>query len=424
MSTKFIRPRGTEDIYYEYSQKFQTLTTTFYKLAHMYGYSFIETPTIEHKELFIRSVGSSDIVHKEFYDFVDKGDREIVLRPEGTAGVIRAVVENKMLDKYPHPLKFFYIEQMFRYERPQSGRLRQFHQFGVECISTNSYNDDVEMILMATDIIKSLGIKQCELSINNIGNFQTRALWTKALSEYFHKYEKDLTEDSLKRIDVNPLRILDDKIDGKKDFVKNAPAIDEFLTKEEVEYFDNIKNALDKLNIKYVVDKSMVRGLDYYTNFVFEINSTHEGLAGQPTLIGGGRYANLVKELNGNIDAPSTGFATGIERLIIACDLENKEWDNIETVDTIVISLDQSTNLYVQQILAELRKNNISCTCNFSSNKIKNGFKLAETLKAKFVIIAGKKEFENNSIEIKNQITMEQKTIGLNEMISFIKKGK
>ena len=168
----------------------------------------------------------------------------------------------------------------------------------------------------------------------------------------------------------------------------------------------------------------MVRGLDYYTNFVFEINSTHEGLAGQPTLIGGGRYANLVKELNGNIDAPSTGFATGIERLIIACDLENKEWDNIETVDTVVISLDQSTNLYVQQILAELRKNNISCTCNFSSNKIKNGFKLAETLKAKFVIIAGKKEFENNSIEIKNQITMEQKTIGLNEMISFIKKGK
>ena len=329
-----------------------------------------------------------------------------------------------MLDKYPHPLKFFYIEQMFRYERPQSGRLRQFHQFGVECISTNSYNDDVEMILMATDIIKALGIKQCELSINNIGNFQTRALWTKALSEYFHKYEKDLTEDSLKRIDVNPLRILDDKIDGKKDFVKNAPAIDEFLTKEEVEYFDNIKNALDKLNIKYVVDKSMVRGLDYYTNFVFEINSTHEGLAGQPTLIGGGKYANLVKELNGNIDAPSTGFATGIERLIIACDLENKEWDNIETVDTVVISLDQSTNLYVQQILAELRKNNISCTCNFSSNKIKNGFKLAETLKAKFVIIAGKKEFENNSIEIKNQITMEQKTIGLNEMISFIKKGK
>ena len=421
MSKDIQRLRGTIDIYYEYAQQFVAVVDNCTKLAKLYGYKYIETPAIEPKSLFVSSVGeSSDIVKKEFYDFADKGGREIVLRPEGTASVIRAVVENKMLNQYSHPLRVYYCEPMFRYERPQSGRLREFHQFGVECIDTNSYMDDVETLIFAYKIINSLGIKNVTLSINNIGNFSSRSKWIDALKKYFNKYKNQLTEDSINRIESNPLRILDDKIDGKKDFVKAAPKVDNFLTKQEIEYFDNIIKELKRQNIHFVIDPTIVRGLDYYTNFVFEINSNEKGLAGQPTLLGGGRYNNLVGRFASE-DVGCIGFACGIERILIQLELEGISLPEVDKVQVVIANLDESCNGTVINIMNDLRKNDISVVCNFNTYKIRNHFNVADRLNCEQVIILGKKELENKKVLIKNQKTLKQEEVKISEIINFLK---
>ena len=421
MSKDIQRLRGTIDIYYEYAQQFVAVVDNCTKLAKLHGYQYIETPVIEPKSLFVSSVGeSSDIVKKEFYDFADKGGREIVLRPEGTASVIRAVVENKMLNQYSHPLRVYYCEPMFRYERPQSGRLREFHQFGVECIDTNSYMDDVETLIFAYKIINSLGIKNVTLSINNIGNFSSRSKWIDALKKYFNKYKNQLTEDSINRIESNPLRILDDKIDGKKDFVKAAPKVDNFLTKQEIEYFDNIIKELKRQNIHFVIDPTIVRGLDYYTNFVFEINSNEKGLAGQPTLLGGGRYNNLVGRFASE-DVGCIGFACGIERILVQLELEGISLPEVDKVQVVIANLDESCNGTVINIMNDLRKNDISVVCNFNTYKIRNHFNVADRLNCEQVIILGKKELENKKVLIKNQKTLKQEEVKISEIVNFLK---
>ena len=421
MSKGIQRLRGTIDIYYEYAQQFVAVVDNCTKLAKLHGYKYIETPVIEPKSLFVSSVGeSSDIVKKEFYDFADKGGREIVLRPEGTASVIRAIVENKMLNQYSHPLRVYYCEPMFRYERPQSGRLREFHQFGVECIDTNSYMDDVETLIFAYKMINSLGIKNVTLSINNIGNFSSRSKWIDALKEYFNKYKDQLTEDSINRIESNPLRILDDKIDGKKDFVKAAPKVDNFLTKQEIEYFDSIIKELKRQNIPLVIDPTMVRGLDYYTNFVFEINSNEKGLAGQPTLLGGGRYNNLVGRFASE-DVGCIGFACGIERILVQLELERISLPEVDKVQVVIANLDESCNGTVIDIMNDLRKNNISVVCNFNTCKIRNHFNVADRLNCEQVIILGKKELENKKVLIKNQKTLKQEEVKISEIVNFLK---
>ena len=421
MSKDIQRLRGTIDIYHEYAKQFVAVVDNCTKLAKLYGYKYIETPAIEPKSLFVSSVGeSSDIVKKEFYDFADKGGREIVLRPEGTASVIRAVVENKMLNQYSHPLRVYYCEPMFRYERPQSGRLREFHQFGVECIDTNSYMDDVETLIFAYKMINSLGIKNVTLSINNIGNFSSRSKWIDALKKYFNKYKNQLTEDSINRIESNPLRILDDKIDGKKDFVKAAPKVDNFLTKQEIEYFDNIIKELKRQNIPLVIDPTMVRGLDYYTNFVFEINSNEKGLAGQPTLLGGGRYNNLVGRFASE-DVGCIGFACGIERILVQLELEGISLPEVNKVQVVIANLDESCNGTVINIMNDLRKNDISVVCNFNTYKIRNHFNVADRLNCEQVIILGKKELENKKVLIKNQKTLKQEEVKISEIINFLK---
>ena len=421
MSKNIQRLRGTIDIYYEYAQQFVAVVDNCTKLAKLHGYKYIETPVIEPKSLFVSSVGeSSDIVKKEFYDFADKGGREIVLRPEGTASVIRAVVENKMLNQYSHPLRVYYCEPMFRYERPQSGRLREFHQFGVECIDTNSYMDDVETLIFAYKIINSLGIKNVTLSINNIGNFSSRSKWIDALKKYFNKYKNQLTEDSINRIESNPLRILDDKIDGKKDFVKAAPKVDNFLTKQEIEYFDNIIKELKRQNIPLVIDPTMVRGLDYYTNFVFEINSTEPKLAAQSTLLGGGRYNNLLAKL-GAKDEGCIGFACGIERIIEQLELENISLKTNDNIKIVVAPLDAKCNSAALDILNKLRDNNIGAICNFNAYKIRNHFNLADKTQCEQIIIIGEKEMANKKVLIKNQKTLKQTEVAINKIIEFLK---
>lgn len=422
MENKYSRPRGTQDLYFEESDKFSSLVNHIYKIANLYGYKNITTPIFEHKNLFVRSVGdSSDIVNKEFYDFVDKGGREISLRPEGTAGVIRAVIENKLLDKYSSPLKLCYFGPMFRYERPQSGRLREFHQFGVECVNANSYLIDAEIIILAHKIVNSLGLKNIKLSINNIGNFSSREKWLKDLTKYFNKYQDGLTIDSIKRINTNPLRILDDKIDSKKSFVINAPKIDKYLSNEEKQNFENILKVLDQNKIKYTIDHSIVRGLDYYTGAVFEINSSANVLKSQPTLVGGGRYNNLVAELGGK-NVPCMGFAIGIERMLIALEDQGINLNNTKSIDVLVASLSENAKTFALNLCEQLRNNQISCICNFDTIKIKSHFNLASKLHAKYVIIIGDNEFKSNLLTIKNQKTMKEEKIKLKDLIKYLSK--
>lgn len=423
------KPRGTQDYIYELDPGFDILCESCKMIARLNGFYQIKTPTFEYKELFIRTVGdTSDIVNKEFYEFKDKSDRDLCLRPELTASVCRAVVENKLLHRMPHPIKFFYIEPMYRYERPQSGRLRMFHQFGVECVATDSYYDDVDMILLATSILGAFGLNEYVIKINNICSSKTRAKWIDALKSYFAKYKDQLTPDSQARLDKNPLRILDDKIDGKKDFVKTAPKIVDFATREEIDYFKKITDALKEMQINYVIDDTLVRGLDYYCNFIFEIESTSDLLKGQPTLIGGGRYNTMIKELGGD-DANCVGFALGIERMLVALTnspILKKAIDSYKSVDVVVANLAEETSLISSMICKMLRIAGVSCTTNRNTTKLEKHFKYAESQKAKYVIIVGPKDIRKQVVLVKNQLTMEQDEVKVAKLVDYFikKKGK
>ena len=421
------KPRGTLDYIYELEPGFDVITEVCKKVAKLNGFYQIKTPVFEYKELFVRTVGdTSDIVNKEFYEFKDKGDRDMVLRPELTASVCRCVVENKLLHKMHLPIKLFYIEPMFRYERPQSGRLRQFHQFGVECIGANSYYYDVDMVLLALNILEAFAYKDYVLKINNICSSATRAKWIEALKKYFEPFKDKLTEDSQNRLSRNPLRILDDKIDGKKDFVKQAPKITDFATNDEIEYFAKITKALKEMNIPFVVDDTLVRGLDYYCNFIFEIDSTSELLKGQPTLAGGGRYNTMTKELGGD-DANCVGFAMGIERLLVALS-DNKVLkgliDKYKNIDVCIANLDESTEQITSVIAKMLRISGISVIANRNVTKLEKHFKYAESQHAKYVIIVGPKEVKNKVVLIKDQLTMKQEEVAINKIVDFFIKKR
>ena len=419
------KPRGTQDYIFELEPEFDIVCQLCSMVAKLNGFYQVKTPIFEHKELFVRTVGAtSDIVNKEFYEFKDKSDRNMVLRPELTAGVCRAVVENKLLNKMPLPIRMFYIEPMFRYERPQSGRLRMFHQFGVEIVSTNSYYDDVELIIFAISILSAFNLQDYIIKINNICSSNTRAKWIEALKKYFKPFKKDLTEDSIARLDKNPLRILDDKIDGKKDFVKKAQKVIEFATKEEIQYFKNITKALDLMKIRYVVDDTLVRGLDYYCNFIFEIESTSKKLAGQPTLIGGGRYNSMTKELGGP-DSNCCGFALGIERLLIALQ-DNKVMKNqvskYKSVDVFIANLCDETSLPTTTLLQFLRIAGFSALTNWNTFKLDKHFKFAQTQKAKYVVILGKKEMDKDIVIVKDQKTMKQEEVKVGDLVTYLAK--
>ena len=421
------KPRGTQDYIYELEPGFDIVCEACKTIAKLNGFYQIKTPTFEYKELFIRTVGdTSDIVNKEFYEFKDKGDRDMVLRPELTASVCRAVVENKLLHRMPHPLKFFYIEPMYRYERPQSGRLRMFHQFGVECIASDSYYDDVDMILLAESILGTFGLKDYVLKINNICSSATRAKWIDALKVYFNDYKDQLTPDSLSRLDKNPLRILDDKIDGKKGFVKLAPKVTQFATADEIAYFKKITDALAELQVPYVIDETLVRGLDYYCNFIFEIESTSDLLKGQPTLVGGGRYNSMIKELGGD-DANCVGFALGIERLLVALTGNgalNKAIDEYKKIDVVVANLAEETSLVSSMICKMLRIAGFSCTTNRNTTKLEKHFKYAQSQNAKYVIIVGPRDVKKQVVLVKNQLTMKQEEVKVSKLVEYFLKKK
>ena len=409
------RPKGTKDIFGDRQLAREYILNILKSFAKTYNFNKISTPTFERKEVFVKSAGeTSDIVSKEMYEFEDKKGRKMTLRPEGTAGVIRAIVENKLYARLP--LKLFYEGSMFRYENPQQGRQREFTQFGVEIISEKSPFLDAEVITLAYTILKSLKLP-FKLVINSIGDKDTKEKYSLALKEYFNKHKDELTNDSINRIESNPMRILDDKIDGAKDVVKKAPIISDFYSVESKKYFDSLLEFLDSMDIKYEVDYRLVRGLDYYTDTAFEFVSTSDRVGSQSTIIGGGRYDNLVKQFGGP-ELSGVGFGIGVERLVNDFIEMDKMSEIEEDLDVYVLNISEGQEISVSGIVYMLRSCGISTEWNYKPLRIKKAFNKADKSKAKIIVIAGENELKEGNVKVK--ISGKEKTVDINDLIKYI----
>ncbi|AJQ45477.1 histidyl-tRNA synthase [Ureaplasma diversum] len=421
--SNYNRVRGTVDLYGLDMLLFKQLEQTLFKISNQYHFKMIQTPIFEEAKLFQRTAGdSSDLVSKEMYLFKDKGDRLLALRPEGTAGVIRAVVEEKMLNNNPYPLKLMYFSSCFRYERPQSGRQRQFHQFGVELLNANSIYDDFEVISLADQILKQLKIVDYNLEINYISTPKQRLAWINALKTYFYQYYDQLTLVSQQRLETNVLRILDDKEEAHKDFVKNAPKISAFISQDEQQEFDQLLKLLDQANIKYQINYNLVRGLDYYEGVVFEFVSTANVLVGQSTLIGGGRYGSLVSELNGP-NVQGVGFGLGVERILIMLKyyLDQEQTNQLFKKDApvyLVGCLDANLLTNLNQLVHHLRANSkLVIESNYNSYKIDKLLKQGERINAQYLLLLAPTEFANNQIIVRNLVTKTQQCVDYHQFI-------
>lgn len=413
------RPKGTKDIYGINSKLRDFVKRILYDIAKIYDLEYIETPIFENTEVFTKSSGeSSDIINKEMYTFLDKGGRSISLRPEGTAGAIRAIVENKLwtLDSLQ---KFFYFGPMFRYERPQFGRQRQFTQFGIEFIGNDSPHVDLEVILIAHTILSTLKIDFI-LEINYLGDYETQEKYKESLKKYFLKNFSKLSADSKRRIDTNVLRILDSKDSDDKKLFANAPKIDEYYHSKSKSDFDLLKKMMDKLDINYQWNKNLVRGLDYYSNLVFEFIPKLKSDHSQSTIIGGGRYNNLLSKFDGP-NLSGIGFGIGFERLCLFAN-ENNKFNTYEFYypDIFIANLEDDTIFTSQTISYTLRKLGYIVNFNLkSTKKIIKLFKKFEDSKAKLMIIVGKKELQNNNIKVRLQDKTE-KIISIDNLIEFV----
>ena len=413
------KPKGTYDLYGDTSKKVKELEKLMNSLMEKYNYEYIRTPHFESSELFHRGVGeTTDIVSKETYDFKDRGDRNMTLRPEGTAGVVRSYIENKMYGEAINPRKLWYYGPMYRYERPQSGRFREFYQFGVEVFGTNNPMMDAEVISIPVNFYKILGLKGIKVNINTLGDRESRENYRQAVLDYFKPYINDLCDDCKSRYEKNPLRILDCKIDGNKDIMKNAPKIIDYLNEESKEHFEQLKKYLDVLQIDYVVNPNLVRGLDYYTHTVFEVEASVEGFGSQNVLCGGGRYDHLVENVGGP-STPGVGFAMGMERLMTALEYENINVVEDEHIDCYIIPMEKGIE-YSFALLQDLRLNGFNVDIDYMNRKIQNNFKQADRLKAKFVIIIGEDEVKNNVLTVKNNHTKEEFKVNTLDIIDFL----
>ncbi|MGM8141243.1 histidine--tRNA ligase [Enterococcus italicus] len=411
---KYQRPKGTNDILPGESEKWQFVEETARLLFKDYQFDEIRTPLFEHIEVISRSVGdTSDIVTKEMYDFYDKGDRHITLRPEGTAPIVRSFVENKLYGpEFPKPYKVYYTGPMFRYERPQKGRLRQFHQIGVECFGSKNPATDVEIMAMALAFFEQLGISDLRLVINTLGDSETRVSYRQALIEYLTPFEEQLSADSKRRLHENPLRVLDSKDKKDKEIVANAPQILDYLTTESKTHFETVTAMLDALGIVYEIDSNMVRGLDYYTHTIFEIMHDSDALGTQSTICAGGRYDNLIEEFGGE-STPGFGFGIGIERVLLTLDSEGIELPTIDTIDAYVVHLGDETNVEALKLVQAIRNAGFSADRDYMGRKAKAQFKSADKAKARLVVTIGDSELAEQQVKIKNMATRVEATYPL-----------
>ena len=413
------KPKGTYDLFGENVEKVIYLKKIIEALMDKYNYKYFETPIFETSELFHRGVGeTTDIVNKETYDFKDRGDRNLTLRPEGTAGIVRSFIENKLYT-LSMPVKAWYFGPMFRYERPQAGRYREFRQFGVEAFGSNDPMIDAEVISIIVNFFKLLGLKGIKVNINSLGDKESRENYRTALLDYFKPYINDLCEDCRNRYEKNPLRILDCKVDSDKDIMKNAPKLTDYLNEESKEHLARVKTYLDSMNIDYVVNPGIVRGLDYYTHTVFEVEANIKGFGSQNVLGAGGRYNHLVENIGGP-SVPGVGFAIGIERLMLALEAENINLTEEKNIDVYAFSQGLNDNSYLMNIVNMIRLNGFNVEMDYLNRNMKNNFKKADKLKAKYIIIIGSTEVENNILTVKNNETLEEFKIKKEEIIDFL----
>ena len=412
---KLQKPKGTQDILPADSAKWQYVENVARETFKKYNYGEIRTPMFEHYEVISRSVGdTTDIVTKEMYDFHDKGDRHITLRPEGTAPVVRSYVENKLFaPEVQKPVKVYYIGSMFRYERPQAGRLREFHQLGVECFGSKNPATDVETIAMAYQLFNTLGIKEVTLHLNSLGNTESRLAYRQALIDYLTPMRDTLSKDSQRRLDENPLRVLDSKEKEDKVAVENAPSILDYLDEESQAHFDEVRTMLDSLNIPYVIDTNMVRGLDYYNHTIFEFITTID--KSELTICAGGRYDSLV-EYFGGPETAGFGFGLGLERLLLVLDKQGIELPVEESLDVYIAVLGSGANGKALELVQAIRYQGFKAERDYLGRKIKAQFKSADTFKAKTVITLGESEVESGQVNVKNNSTREEVTVSFEEL--------
>lgn len=413
-------PRGTQDIYGEESWNWQQLEKLLRQFCYLYNFEEIRTPIFEHTNVFKRENDSSDMVNKEMYTFTPaNSSTSLTLRPEGTAGVVRSYVENKMFANPDLPVKLYYMGPMFRHERPQKGRLRMFNQFGVESLGLKNPYADVETMTMAYSILKALGLEDIKILLNTLGDDESRAAYREALKEYFAPYVKDLCADCQRRYEQNPLRLLDCKIDHDKECMKNAPKIQDYLNEESREYFETVKSLLDQMEIPYEVDDNLVRGLDYYTHTVFEIVSENKEMGAQSTLLAGGRYDNLIPYYGGP-EQSGIGWALGEERLLLALEAEGIELPGRPELDTYVMVLDDDARGYAFDLLSMLRAYGYRSDMDMQKKSFKGQFKAADRAKAKTVLLIGGDEAKNNTVTLKYKAKNYQETIPADKLIETL----
>jgi len=412
---KLQKPKGTQDILPQESAKWQYVEGFARKTFRKYNYGEIRTPIFEHYEVISRSVGdTTDIVTKEMYDFYDKGDRHITLRPEGTAPVVRSYVENKLFaPEVQKPVKVYYMGSMFRYERPQAGRLREFHQIGAECFGSNNPATDVEMIAMAAQFFKDIGITNVSLELNSLGNPESRAAYRQALIDYLTPLKPSLSADSQRRLEENPLRVLDSKEPEDKAAVEGAPSILDYLDEESSTYFAAVRSMLETLQIPYVINTNMVRGLDYYNHTIFEF--TTEVAGSQLTICAGGRYDGLVAYFGGP-ETPGVGFGMGLERLLLVLDKQGVELPIETALDVYVAVLGTGANGRALELVQALRAQGFAAERDYLDRKLKAQFKSADIFKAKTLITLGESEVESGQVTVKNNYNREEITVSLDQI--------
>lgn len=414
------KPKGTYDIYGEEAKRWQYVSRVVDEVMERYNYGFIRTPIFESTELFHRGVGdTTDIVSKETYDFIDRGERNMTLRPEGTAGVVRSYIENKMYGDANQPIKLYYNGTMYRYERPQSGRDRELTQFGVEVLGSSDPAMDAEVISVAVNIFKMLGLKGVKVKINSLGDTESRNNYRDALVEYFKPHMNELCPDCNERLNKNPLRILDCKFDANLDVIKNAPTILDYLNEDSKNRFEDVQNYLEVLDIDYEVDPKIVRGLDYYCHTVFEIEATVEGFGSNNVLAGGGRYDTLVSNLGGP-ETPGIGFACGLGRLINALKLENIELPINNQLDAFVLYVNNAEKEYAMALTQDLRMNGFRVETDTMGRALKGQFKQADRLNPKYLIILNSDDLVAGEIQVKDNLTKEVEMVKEAEIDDYL----
>ena len=411
-------PKGTRDVLPSEAYKWHFVENNARRIAALYGLREIRTPVFEHTELFLRGVGdTTDIVNKEMYTFLDKGDRSITLKPEGTAGVVRSFIENGLASGVL-PLKMYYITPVFRYERPQAGRLREHHQFGVEIFGGKGAETDAEVILLARDYIAALGAEGVELNLNSIGCKHCRPKFNEALKEYLRPHLSEMCDTCRARFDKNPLRILDCKEEACSAINEGAPKTVDFLCDECCEHFEKLKSILDACGVKYRLNPKLVRGLDYYSKTVFEFVSTNIGSQG--TVLGGGRYDTLIENLGGP-SVPAVGFGSGIERMLLLLENTGKTVPAEDPVGVYVAGLDEEGRKAAFALADALRRAGVSAEIDHAARSVKAQFKYAGKIGARFVVVIGSNELESGEYTVKDMSDSSSENVKAEEVAAYLK---